>query len=66
MKAMKTEELETKLERLREEKMRLTEAFLMGRIPQDIYRKTVIRIQKEVTNLSEEIQRRQNKDSSTS
>ena len=58
MKALKDEELEARLQELREEKTRLTDAFMSGRIPQDVYKKTVLKIEKEIGNLSEEMRRR--------
>nr|MDO8133770.1 hypothetical protein [Candidatus Njordarchaeum guaymaensis] len=58
MKAFKTEELEQKLGELREEKARLTEAFVSGKIPQDVYKKTVMRIQTDIANAEKEIRRR--------
>lgn len=58
LKAFKTEELEQKLGELREEKARLTEAFVSGKIPQDVYKKTVMRIQTDIANAEKEIRRR--------
>ena len=58
MKALKDQELEARLQELREEKTRLTDAFMSGRIPQDVYKKTVLKIEKEIGNLSEEMRRR--------
>lgn len=58
MKAFRIEELEQKLEELREEKARLTEAFVNGKIPQDVYKKTVIRVQTDIAKVEKEIRRR--------
>ncbi|WXG44040.1 MAG: hypothetical protein WED04_08415 [Promethearchaeati archaeon SRVP18_Atabeyarchaeia-1] len=61
MRAFKEEELEARLQELRNEKTSLTEAFVSGRIPKDIYKKTVTRIEKESGKISEEIRRRVDK-----
>nr|MDO8100604.1 hypothetical protein [Candidatus Njordarchaeota archaeon] len=61
MKAFKNEELEKELEVLREKKTRLTEAFVNGRIPQDVYKKTVTRLQTDIINVEKEIRRRSTK-----
>lgn len=58
MKVLKDEDLQTRLLELREEKSRLTDAFVSGRIPQDVYKKTVMRIEKEIGSISEEMRRR--------
>jgi len=58
LKAFRIEELEQKLEELREEKARLTEAFVNGKIPQDVYKKTVIRVQTDIAKVEKEIRRR--------
>jgi len=58
LKAFRIEELEQKLEELREEKTRLTEAFVNGKIPQDVYKKTVMRLQTDISNVEKEIRRR--------
>jgi len=61
LKAFKNEELEKELEVLREKKTRLTEAFVNGRIPQDVYKKTVTRLQTDIINVEKEIRRRSTK-----
>ncbi|WXG46622.1 MAG: hypothetical protein WED05_08205 [Candidatus Atabeyarchaeum deiterrae] len=58
MRAFKNEELEEKIHELREEKTRLSEAFADGRIPQDVYKKTVVRVENEITNIMKEMKRR--------
>jgi predicted nucleic acid-binding Zn-ribbon protein len=58
LKVLKDEELEARLQELREEKTRLTDAFVSGRIPQDVYKKTVMRIEKQIGNIREEMTRR--------
>lgn len=55
---MKDEELEDKLRELREEKTRMSNAYLSGRIPQDVYKKAVIKVESEITNLQKEVRRR--------
>lgn len=62
MKAFKKEELEEKLEKLREEKTRLSEAFVGGRIPEDIYRKTVMKVENNILNIAKELKRRTGKE----
>jgi hypothetical protein len=55
---MKDEELEHKLRELREEKTRLSEAYVSGRIPQDVYKKTVIKVESDIAILQKEVKRR--------
>lgn len=55
---MKDEELEDKLRELREQKTRLSEAYLLGRIPQDAYKKTVMKVENEIADLQKEVKRR--------
>jgi hypothetical protein len=55
---MKDEELEDKLRELREQKSRLSEAYVSGRIPQDVYKKTVMKVENEITDLQKEAKRR--------
>jgi hypothetical protein len=54
----KDEELEDKLRELREQKTRMSEAYVAGRIPQDVYKKAVIKVEGEIANLQKEIRRR--------
>jgi hypothetical protein len=54
----KDEELEDKLRELREEKTRMSQAYISGRIPQDVYKKAVIKVESEIANLQKEIRRR--------
>jgi predicted Holliday junction resolvase-like endonuclease len=62
MKALKKEELEEKVEQLREEKTRLSEAFVSGRIPEDVYRKTVMKVENNILNITKELKRRSDKE----
>jgi predicted nucleic acid-binding Zn-ribbon protein len=62
MKALKSEELEKKLQELREEKTRLSEAFVSGRLPKDVYRKTVIRVENDIVKIANELKRRTDKE----
>jgi predicted nucleic acid-binding Zn-ribbon protein len=62
LKAFRNEELEDKLEELREEKNRLTDAFINGKIPQDVYKKTVMRLQTDIISVEKEIRRRSGKE----
>jgi hypothetical protein len=55
---LKDEELEDKIRELREEKTRMSQAYISGRIPQDVYRKAVIRVESEIANLQKEVKRR--------
>lgn len=58
LKAIKDEELESRLEELREEKTKLTDAYVSGRVPQDVYKKTVMKLEKEIGNIGEELRMR--------
>jgi predicted nucleic acid-binding Zn-ribbon protein len=58
MKSLKDEELEARLQELREEKTRLTDAYVSGRIPKEVYKKTVIKLEKEIGRISEEMKLR--------
>jgi hypothetical protein len=55
---MKDEELEDKIKELREEKSRMSQAYVAGRIPQDVYKRAVIRVENEITELQKETKRR--------
>jgi hypothetical protein len=55
---MKDEELEDKIKELREEKSRMSQAYVSGRIPQDVYRRAVIRVENEIAKLQKETKRR--------
>ena len=58
VKSLKDEELETRIGELREEKSRLTDAFVSGRISQEVYKKTVIKLEKEILRINEEMKLR--------
>jgi hypothetical protein len=55
---MKDEELEDRIRELREEKSRMSQAYVSGRIPQDVYKRAVIRVEDEITKLQKETSRR--------
>ena len=55
---MKDEELEDKIKELRDEKSRMSQAYVSGRIPQDVYRRAVIRVENEIAKLQKETKRR--------
>jgi hypothetical protein len=55
---MKDEELEDKIRELREEKSRMSQAYVAGRIPQDVYKRAVIRVENEIAELQKESKRR--------
>jgi hypothetical protein len=55
---LKDEELEDKIRELREEKTRMSQAYISGRIPQDVYKKAVIRVESEIATLQKEVNRR--------
>ncbi len=55
---IKDEELEDKLRELREQKTRLSEAYVSGRIPQDVYKKTIMKVENEIADLQKEIKRK--------